>query len=263
MTNRIIAIIALLFLGFFAVSQTTQAEAGGIPEEAMKHMYRGQAAMEVAKDVADFQDAIGEYKKAIRYAPKWADAWFNLGVAQEKAGNYADAITSFRKYLDLSPKAPDSNQVKGRIYKLEYKQEKAAQQQAEEVKKSERIDLSGDWCRVVAGNVFCESIKIKTSGNSFDILLYFQPDNYYYHTGRWDTWFRCRLDGDRITGSFYVDPIICPNMGTKVTGRVIDQDKIELNVLLPSFFGPDAPNPNKRCTVSSTTPIQWGMVRKH
>lgn len=98
--------------------------AAEISRDARKHMIRGQAAIEEAKTEADYQDAVTEFKKAIEYAPEWADAWYNLGVAQEKTGGYQDAIEGFNKYLKLNPNAADSSEVEARIFKLEYRQEK-------------------------------------------------------------------------------------------------------------------------------------------
>lgn len=111
--------------------------AAEISRDARKHMIRGQAAMEEAKDVADYQDAVTEFKKATQYAPEWADAWFNLGVAQEKTGGYADAINSFNKYLDLNPNAADSSEVEARTFKLEYKQDQQVKQEQDKLQ-SER-----------------------------------------------------------------------------------------------------------------------------
>src|SRR4030066_126911 len=63
-----------------------------IPEEARRHMSRGIAAMKDAKSADDFRDAVKEFEKASLATPWFANAYYNLGIAQDKAGIYADAI---------------------------------------------------------------------------------------------------------------------------------------------------------------------------
>ena len=115
--------IALVALFGFTICGS--AHAG--PAEAKRFMARGAAAMEMAKSPADFRDAVEEFSQAVKEAPEWADAWFNLGVAQESAEDYGAAIESFKGYLKKAPKASDREAVETRIYKLEYKLEKAAE----------------------------------------------------------------------------------------------------------------------------------------
>ena len=114
------SLLVVLFLGSFVFLNLTSVYAAEISRDARKHMIRGQAAMEDAKNASDYQDAVKEFKKAVEYAPHWADAWFNLGVAQERAMDYAGAIESFNQYLKLNPDAADRSDVEAKIFKLEY-----------------------------------------------------------------------------------------------------------------------------------------------
>ena len=100
------------------------SHAGAVSEEARRHMARGQAAVEMAKSPADFQDAIREFQKAAELAPTWPDPYYNLGLTQEKAGKLREAAASFKKYLQLAPNVPDAAKIQEQIYKLEYKAEK-------------------------------------------------------------------------------------------------------------------------------------------
>lgn len=86
-------------------------------------MARGQAAVEMAKSPADFQDAIREFQKAIELAPNWPDPYYNLALLQEKTGRLKEAVASLKQYLRLAPNAPDAAKVQEQIYKLEYKAE--------------------------------------------------------------------------------------------------------------------------------------------
>lgn len=149
----------LLAIGILFTSMLNAAE---ITQEAKRHMARGQAAMEEAKDVADYQDAIIEFKKSIEYAPDWADAWFNLGVAQESAKNYTSAMESFNKYLALNPIAADSSEIEARIFKLEYKQEKQTKRNADakkmaQEKNAEANEQAKQKIRALAGTWYVDS----------------------------------------------------------------------------------------------------------
>ncbi|TRZ88823.1 MAG: tetratricopeptide repeat protein, partial [Methanosarcinales archaeon] len=94
-----------------------------VSEEAKRHFDRGMAAVEMAKSPDDYAAAIKEFEQAIRLAPDWPDVYYNLGMVQEKAGKYRDAITSLKQYLRLAPNASDAATVKSLINKLEFKAE--------------------------------------------------------------------------------------------------------------------------------------------
>ena len=148
MFNKHFLFIALLVLNFLVALHLPSVLAVEIPRDAKKYMLRGQAAMEDAKNATDYQDAVNEFRKAVKYAPNWGDAWYNLGVAQDAAADYADAIVSFKQYLRLMPQASDRSAVEDRIIKLEYKQEKArrVEKEAEVRRRQENLKkLAGTW----------------------------------------------------------------------------------------------------------------------
>ena len=104
----------------------TMRPAPAVPEEAKRHLVRGKAAFKGAKEARDFQDAADEFKKALLYAPWLAEGYYNLGVIQDKAGHYDDAMKNLKFYLIAAPKAPDADKVKELVYEIEYRKEKAA-----------------------------------------------------------------------------------------------------------------------------------------
>jgi tetratricopeptide (TPR) repeat protein len=117
----------LLFLvgvtaGLLLVAQSA-SYAGPVPEEARRYMARGQAAMEMAKSADEYDAAIKEFQKAIELAPDWPAPYCNLGLAQEKSNKLKEAVASYKKYLQLAPKASDSTKIQELIYKLEYRAE--------------------------------------------------------------------------------------------------------------------------------------------
>lgn len=94
-----------------------------IPEEARKHMIRGQMAVEMAKAPEDYALAAREFEAAAHLAPGWADPYYNLGLVRERGGRYAEAAASLREYLRLAPDAADAAAVKEQIYRLEFRAE--------------------------------------------------------------------------------------------------------------------------------------------
>ena len=100
---------------------TTIKPTPAIPDEAERRMARGAAAFKGAKSAANYQDAAKEFEQATLAAPWYGDAYFNLGVAQDKAENYEAALRS----LNLARLAsPDSKDIKALIYEVEYRHEK-------------------------------------------------------------------------------------------------------------------------------------------
>jgi tetratricopeptide (TPR) repeat protein len=97
----------------------------GVPEEAVRHMARGEAAVESAQSSGDYKGAIAEFEKACALAPNWPNPFFNLGIVQESAGDFEGAIRNLKRYLELAPNADDSADVKNKIYKLEYRKERS------------------------------------------------------------------------------------------------------------------------------------------
>lgn len=104
----------------FAIFQTFGQT---ISDEARKHFVRGLTIVEMAKSPADFETSVTEFETAIRLAPNWVEAYFNLGAIQENLGRYEQAIVNFKRYLQMFPNAKDSGAVKDLITKTEYKLE--------------------------------------------------------------------------------------------------------------------------------------------
>ena len=70
----------------------------------------------------DYWDASRELMQAVRINPRDEDAWYNLAILYEIfLSNKKLAISSYRKYLKLDPKAKDRGLVKGWIRLLEKK----------------------------------------------------------------------------------------------------------------------------------------------
>lgn len=94
-------------------------QAPKVPEDAERSMARGTAFAQKATDSVGYKKAIAEFEAAANTAPWLAHAYYNLGVVQEKAGLYVEAIQSLKFYLMAAPDAKNARDVKNKIYALE------------------------------------------------------------------------------------------------------------------------------------------------
>jgi tetratricopeptide (TPR) repeat protein len=116
MKLRICLFYLLLTAALPALAQT-------VPEEARRHMVRGNAAVEMARSNEDFALALEEFQQAASLAPSWPDPFYNLGMIQEKLGKYGEAVRSLKRYLELAPTSSDAGSIRDLVYKLEFKAE--------------------------------------------------------------------------------------------------------------------------------------------
>jgi tetratricopeptide (TPR) repeat protein len=89
------------------------------PEDAERNMARGTAFAQKAADAAGYKKAITEFEAASNSAPWLALAYYNMGVMQEKAGLFNEAIQSLKFYLLADTDAKNAREVKNKIYALE------------------------------------------------------------------------------------------------------------------------------------------------
>lgn len=113
-----------------AAQVPARPRATGTAEDARRHIVRGAAAIEMARTADDLAEAADEFRKATEIAPEMAPAWYNLGAVLAKTGQVDEAIAAYRRYLALSPGASDAQRVADEIIKLEFRQERAAKEQA-------------------------------------------------------------------------------------------------------------------------------------
>lgn len=95
--------------------------APAIPEEARKHFVEGTAIVKAAKNPAQQSIAAQSFTEALKIAPWWADAYYNLGAAQELAEKYNEAEQAFNFYLLSNPSEKEKREVQDRIYALSAK----------------------------------------------------------------------------------------------------------------------------------------------
>jgi len=125
--------ISTLALVFLVINAAYGVD--NIPEAARNHMIRGRTALEMARSPEEYKLAAEEFEQAVKIAPQWAEAHYNLAVVQAKVGNLQGAIDSYRRYLELSPRAPDAQAVRDELVKLGYMLER----------KKMILELGGRW----------------------------------------------------------------------------------------------------------------------
>ena len=92
--------------------------APAIPEEARRHFIEGSAIVKAGKNPAQQALAAQSFAEALKIAPWWGDAYYNLGVAQELAEKYDEAEQAFNFYLLSNPGETEKREVQDRIYAL-------------------------------------------------------------------------------------------------------------------------------------------------
>ena len=179
-----------------------------ILEEVYRYMARGEAFVEAAKDKDGFLRAAREFQSAANAAPWLADAYYNLGVVQDKAVLHKKAIKSLNFYLLAAPDATDGRSVRNLIYKIEARQEEASTLAKTERDKKESLEtLSGNWqvrnwtneaeipaidskhWSDIARN---ETVSVSIEGNTFEAV---------YRKPGFRASYRGVISGNRITGS--------------------------------------------------------------
>ncbi len=131
----------------FVVSSKRQPS---IPEEARRYAIRAQTLVK-AKQSAGYAPAVTELTKAMLLAPWWADGYYNLGLMQEGAGDFAGAIRSLKLCLMADTNAANSGAIQNKIYELEVLKEEADKTRA----------MAGKWKNPKSGKIYDVSLNGK------------------------------------------------------------------------------------------------------
>lgn len=132
----------------------TMSPAPAVPEEAKRYLARGKAAFKGAKETIEFNESAEEFKKALLAAPWLADGYYNLGIVQDKAGQYAAAMENLRLYTTAAPNASDLEKVKELIYEIEYRKEKVAKESSPATEAERKMKEDNNFIRKLNGAKF-------------------------------------------------------------------------------------------------------------
>ncbi len=154
---------------------TSIKPAPAIPEEANRAFVKGNVFQKEAKDASGYALAITAYRDALRSAPWWGDAYFNLAIALESAGKFDEAIASIRNYMaSVSAGSTEAREARNKIYALEAKGEITNKQAAMQVEQ-QRPSVGGKWQDSLM------DFQVIKSGEKFAII----PGSYFGRLGEW------------------------------------------------------------------------------
>ena len=111
--------------------------APAIPEEARKHFVEGKAIVNAAKNPAQQALAAQHFIESLKIAPWWGDAYYNLALTQELAGQLDNAERSLKWYLLSNPGESKAREAHERVYAIVKKQKLAAEKEYRERKAAE------------------------------------------------------------------------------------------------------------------------------
>lgn len=96
-----------------------------IPDSVSRSMVRGEAKLKMG-GTGSYEAAAREMEQAVLEAPWLANGYYNLGIVQENAEMFGQAIQNQKLYLIASPRSRNANAVQAKIYELEVLQEDQA-----------------------------------------------------------------------------------------------------------------------------------------
>ncbi len=149
--------------------------APAIPEEARAAFVEGTAIAQGAKDASQQKIAVQSFNEALKRAPWWGDAYYNLAIAQELAGQFDAAQVSLELYILTNPGEKEAREAQDRIYAINAKK-KLAQASAVEAKQTKQAEQNSPETAAAREQKILDSMegmvwKGKTAGDA-DIGIY-------------------------------------------------------------------------------------------
>ena len=93
-----------------------------IPEDVMRFMVRGETKLKMG-GTDSYVDAAKEMEQAVLAAPWLADAYYNLGLVQEKDGKFNESVQNLKLCLLANPRSTNATAIQAKIYELEVMKE--------------------------------------------------------------------------------------------------------------------------------------------
>jgi tetratricopeptide (TPR) repeat protein len=170
-----------------------------IPPEAKRPFVMAGTYQKEAKSPSDFALAIDAYQDALKIAPWWGDAYYNLSVTLESAGRLDEAKDALNLYLLTGPR--DADEAQNRLYALEAKKTLATARQSAEVaaaKKRLLPSVEGKW---TIGGMF--EFQVVRSGDTFAITA-------EKRFGKYGAWRAGNAAVDQQHVRFVIEQFDCP-----------------------------------------------------
>jgi uncharacterized membrane protein YjgN (DUF898 family) len=124
-------------------------------------------------NAGQYEEAIASYKEAIRIKPDDADAHYNLGVTYGESGQYEEAIASYKEVLRIKPDDADAHYNLGYVYRELGQYEEAIAS----FKKSIRIKPDDADAHYNLGVAYDESGQYEEAIASYKEVLRIKPDD--------------------------------------------------------------------------------------
>ena len=124
-------------------------------------------------NAGQYEEAIASYKEAIRIKPDDADAHYNLGVTYGESGQYEEAIASYKEVLRIKPDDADAHYNLGYVYRELGQYEEAIAS----FKKSIRIKPDDANAHYSLGLAYDESGQYEEAIASYKEVLRIKPDD--------------------------------------------------------------------------------------
>jgi len=152
-----ICLLAALFFSFSRIMAQQE-----IPDNIKDHISKGIDAFGAAKNPADIETALKEFREAERIAPDVADVHYYLGKTYSLLqGNAGRARNELKKYLRLYPDAPEQDQVIAEIKRLD-----------KVVEEKRLSSISGIEFIVLKDGIYViKKLPVKTSSEPLDARL--------------------------------------------------------------------------------------------
>ena len=123
-------------------------------------------------NAGQYEEAIASYKEALRIKPDDADAHYNLGVTYGESGQYEEAIASYKEVLRIKPDDADAHYNLGYVYRELGQYEEAIAS----FKKSIRIKPDDADAHYNLGVAYDESGQYEEAIASYKEALRIKPD---------------------------------------------------------------------------------------
>ena len=114
--------LMLVFTRSLAAQQVAPYEPPPPPPEPLFDPLHAAKSIEIGNfylKKGKYDAAIDRFREAAEYQPGLAMPWRLLGEVYEKKHQYGRAVESYKKYLEILPRAEDAAKVKRRIAALE------------------------------------------------------------------------------------------------------------------------------------------------
>jgi len=205
-----------------------------INEAAERHLARGRAAFRSAKEAADYKDAVREFSQASLAAPWLHDAYYNLGVAQDKAGEYRGAMQSLKLAMLSAPTADEAKSSRDLLYEVEFREEKARAA----ARTPDLSRLQGIWSVKDQTLTFYYRIQVAGDVIRFSAYRYESPrDSQDVPPGHYGE-YRLKVASGAFQGIYVEGNQIRPCAGRESpASAIISSDGQELTVTLKQMFG--------------------------